>query len=608
MKKISIKNIYAGKPDAKDEINFEGLSEFIRSFIVPNNCDLNSLMNGNYCFISGLKGTGKTALLFYLNNLIMEEDESACSSFIFFKEEFAEIKKDHYEKFTRMEISSISIAPETLVRNSDFEYIWRWLIFKRIIADHKRFSNNIFVEDENWNKFEKLLSKIKGPENIKKSHIPSKVKMAMPFKEADGTSITPEVEVDLRNDNSDVEYSRFVEVIDEAEKVLAKTLRTDIPYNIFIDELEAYYGEPNIFKRDLYLIRDLVFTVKRINTVFTVAGMPNTKIICSIRTEIINAISRFIVTKELNKVTSGFEVPLKWNYENTNSYNHPIMQILLRRISMSEEENGEKISEEKIVKQWFPENIHGIVPASYILNNSWQKPRDIVRLIICAQNSIASMNHSFSQSVFNSMNRQYSIDSLTEIKEEMRALYTSEEIDEIINIFTGYRTIFSVKKLQKRIDKYFPESIMKKKFVLVMNDLFRLGFIGNCIPKQKMYHWHHKGEDRLIISDDWLIMIHQGLQSALSVAKRLDYTSSRKEAPEIGDIVIFEVDEIAKSFVNGNINHYGRLLPAYIHISQIADEYIKDINDYISEERFNTKLIGYHKQRKCWELSIMQLE
>lgn len=58
---------------------------------------------------------------------------------------------------------------------------------------------------------------------------------------------------------------------------------------IFIDELEAYYGNRQIFERDLALIRDLIFTVKRFNTIFAKSHAGKTKIICSVRSEIINA-------------------------------------------------------------------------------------------------------------------------------------------------------------------------------------------------------------------------------------------------------------------------------------------------------------------------------
>ena len=87
---ISIKDIYIGKPDAKDEINFDGIEGFVNSYVMPDSFDVNSLINGTPCFITGYKGIGKTALLFYLEYLIKLEDRDSCCSFVFFKEEFTE--------------------------------------------------------------------------------------------------------------------------------------------------------------------------------------------------------------------------------------------------------------------------------------------------------------------------------------------------------------------------------------------------------------------------------------------------------------------------------------------------------------------------------------
>ena len=36
MSEIKIRDLYTGKPDAKDEINFEGLEEFIKTFVVAD--------------------------------------------------------------------------------------------------------------------------------------------------------------------------------------------------------------------------------------------------------------------------------------------------------------------------------------------------------------------------------------------------------------------------------------------------------------------------------------------------------------------------------------------------------------------------------------------
>ena len=309
--------------------------------------------------------------------------------------------------------------------------------------------------------------------------------MAIPYLDPGTQSlITPEVEVDLQNNTND-NYRTFISIIDQAEQIMSNLTRTDVPYYIFIDELEAYYGEPSVFNRDLCMIRDLIFTVKRFNSIFSIAMMGNTKIICSIRSEILTAITRFVVTKELNKVTAGFSVPLIWNYSNTSSYMHPITQIILKRISVCE--GNQDFNYKKTYDKWFPELIHGIEPANYILNNSWCKPRDIVRLLSCAQNSIQNNNHAFTQSVFNSIVRTYSEESLLEIKEELRALYDSNQIDVIITCFMGYKTTFSVGQLKQRIKQYFPGIILETQFSQVIDDLYRLGFLGNFLPLSKTY-------------------------------------------------------------------------------------------------------------------------
>lgn len=601
--RTTIKDLYAGRPDAKDEINYDGLEEFIKTFVVPSNFDIERLVDKNDCFITGYKGTGKTALLFYLDDYIRNKDSSACSSFIFFKEEFTDAKKTELEYMSHRILSSISINDTTMVSISDFEYIWRWLFFKRIISDNDDFNGGLFVDDKNWNNFCKLMSRIKAPSNIRKTIIPPKIKLSMPCKDSmSQVEINPEIEVDFQNNKSDTAYNQFIATIDEAEQMFANVERTDVPYYIFVDELEAYYGSLDIFKRDLCLIRDLIFTVKRINGLFKGIS-DNTKIICSVRTEIIKSISRFIVTKEMNKVISGFEVPLIWDYNNTTSFYHPIMQILLKRIAICET-NIDKMDLKEIYNKWFPEQIHMIEPSNYILNNSWFKPRDIVRLITSAQNSIESNSECFSQAVFNACQKKYSLDSLAEICEEMRALYTSEDIDVIISCFTGFRTIFSISQLKERIDSLYSNTILSKKFSEVIEDLYRLGFLGNYLPASQTYRWQHKGDDHVILSDEWRLMIHHALQSALSVGRKQDFGLNYNTPPQIGDVVEVTVYNISDSFAFVNFNKGKKKYNGVIHISQFSDSFIKKITDYVDyNDVFLATIVAYDSNHQNWRLS-----
>lgn len=607
MKNIKIRDIYAGKPDAKDEIYFEGLDEFIKTFVVAEHFNIDSLLSGNNCFVTGFKGTGKTALLFYLDSELTQKDEATCSSFIFFKEEFTDARRKELEGIAKRILSSITIEQNALVENNEFEYIWRWLFFKRIVADNDEYSRNLFVNDENWQAFEKVIGTIKAPSNQHKFVVPTKIKMLVPYVDpGTQTTISPEVEVDLQNPTND-NYRKFIEVIDQAEQLFASLTRTDIPYYIFVDELEAYYGDVSVFKRDLCLIRDLLFTVKRLNAVFYSADMSSTKIICSVRSEILTAISRFVVTKELNKITSGFSLPLIWNYSNTSSYMHPIIQILLKRIAVCEE--NDVMDYKEIYERWFPEKIHGIEPANYILNNGWCKPRDIVRLLVSAQNSVFNNNGAFNQAVFTSIVKTYSEESLMEIKEELRALYDSEQIDIIISCFMGYKTSFSISQLKERIKAYFPNTILDTHFIQVVDDLYRLGFLGNLLPISKNFRWQHKGDGRVILSDEWRLVVHYALHGALSLGGKQDYGLNRGELPQIGDVAQATVIKILHSFVLVEFKHYGEIYSGSIHISEFAKlgfGYIRNLRSIVEVgHEYKVAVREYSDKHQNWSLQLI---
>lgn len=514
---VRIKDIYAGKPDAKDEIDTEGEKSFLETYIEPISFDINSIVHGTNFFISGFKGTGKTALLYYLDDYIKREDYISFTSFVFFKDGIPNITKQEMEVASKRMTSFVSIGKDVVIDGNEFEVLWRWLLYQRIWEDNIDCNNGLFLEDDQWDKFDKTIKRIPPPIKRKLS-IPNKLKFAVPVKVGE-MSVSPEAEIDFTSADvmASAAYRQLLAIIETLDEIFPTLQRTDTPYYIFVDELEAYYGNEKIFKRDLYLIRDLIFTVKKLNTIFLKNNIGQTKIICSIRKEIINAINRFIVSKELNKVTSGFDVPMVWNYTNTNSFNHPILRMLVKRIQLAEALDGAQYKEEEIVQKWFPEKIDGSDPANYILNYGWNKPRDIVRLIKCAKSGLCNEYSVFNQAVFDVLRKEYSRESLDEIREEMLALYSEKQTADIIMCLTGFRSIFTLDELNKRIEKYYKGTILETDILHVLQDLYRLGFIGNISKSRKSYRWQHKGDDLLILSEDWDIMIHRALQSALSI-------------------------------------------------------------------------------------------
>lgn len=301
-------------------------------------------------------------------------------------------------------------------------------------------------------------------------------------------------------------------------------------------------------------------------------------------------------------------MPLNWNYSNDNSYAHPIIQIILKRIAVCAEVDRE--SDLDIYRTWFPEKIHEIEPASYILNNSWFKPRDMIRLLISAQNGMFNESKAFTNAVFDSISKSYSEDSLQEIKEELRALYTSEQIDSIINCLTGFKTIFSISDLKNRIFEFYQGTIWETKFIQVLNDLYRLGVIGNYLPISKTYHWQHRGDQNLIMSDEWRICIHLALYRALSLNARIDYGQNRGKKPQCGDVSHNAiVDKMNKSFLKVKFQFYGREYLGQIHISEVGrvkDKYIESLEkEYKIGDEIDVQVVSYNNDYKIWNLTIV---
>ena len=131
---ITLRDIYLGKPDAADEIIVDGVDSFLNSYIMPNNFDANKMMNNTQCFITGYKGTGKTALLYYLDNFFHKENNSTVTMFIRFKQDYNEVKRIKMASQAKRIISVINIATNINTEdqdNQDYEYIWTWELLKK---------------------------------------------------------------------------------------------------------------------------------------------------------------------------------------------------------------------------------------------------------------------------------------------------------------------------------------------------------------------------------------------------------------------------------------------------------------------------------------------
>ena len=218
----------------------------------------------------------------------------------------------------------------------------------------------------------------------------------------------------------------------------------------------------------------------------------------------------------------------------------------------------------------------------------------------------------FSQAVFNSLSKAYSEESLSEIKEELRALYDPAEIETIINCFMGYKTAFSVSQLKKRISTYYAGTVIDTHFNQVIEDLYRLGFLGNFMPISKIYRWQHKGDERVILANEWRLFVHYALHGALSLGARLNFGLTRGEQPETGDVVNAVVQTVIRSFALVEFTHNGESYLGQIHISEFTKlgyGYIRNLSEIVHiDDEYRTALLDYHEKYERWNLQIIPQE
>ena len=92
MNTMYLKDIFVGNTDAKNELlrgDKKEIESFKSGFLMPDNVEIDHFISGRKFYVTGLKGTGKTALLRYLG-ICVQEKLKAETDFILFKSDIRE--------------------------------------------------------------------------------------------------------------------------------------------------------------------------------------------------------------------------------------------------------------------------------------------------------------------------------------------------------------------------------------------------------------------------------------------------------------------------------------------------------------------------------------
>jgi len=508
---LKLKDIYLGSIDAKNELLANSPDErarFAASFVVPPNLTIEEFVQREKYYVLGLKGTGKTALLRYIS-IRLEEVEKAYSSFVLFK---SEIDEDTRIEFGRTARLLFAAANSESFEGADFEAIWRWFIYRKIVEATTINESSPFQQTSRWEEFKALVraeAMTNRPTGLMRL-VPKLTRGQIEL------SKDPKLSLDLEWDSKGHARMKFVDLVRKADAVFADLQPSSARLNLFFDELELSYSADSQYDRDVRLLRDLIVSIEKINGVCKAKGF-ELCLYAAIRSEVLSAVGS--LGKEINKPLADFGTEILWNRPGHDASRQPLIYIIEQRLSSARGEHHMKpLKSQELWSAYFPAEVEKMAPQRYMLHQTWYRPRDIVRLLRSAQEQFPTES-SFTAHVFLNIRKKYSTACWVEVTEELKTRYSSVGIDGIKKLLYGIRPPVAEKFLADRMTALRKvhsevEHLAKKVSApALIADLYRIGVLGNSARGQM--RWSFRGDDEVLPEQS--LVIHNALRSYLSI-------------------------------------------------------------------------------------------
>ncbi len=519
--RIPLRDIYFGAIDATDELDHvsqERVDLFYDTYYLPDGLEPNSYLNGEKFFVYGLKGTGKTSFLRYLEQMVIRENLSVVKPELFrFSSQFPkEIYRDVSEAFLDgREISAEDRA--TIYRDLDYEDVWKHIILKRISEISNSHPGVIFEDNDEHKQFFQFLNSISSGEKRKKllKFLPNITAGKVVL------SINPSVELDLDFDDKEkreISFHRYSAISVDLFKKL--TPIPENPFYLLFDEIDPRTGSGVLFELDCILIRDLATAIKSLNACHAYDSK-STFLLAAIRSEILDRVKH--LGKEVHKRIEQFGYSMNWGETGAVDIRHPLIKMICTKIAHSEKRRGILTAEignveEYIWPRYFRKSKFYQLEPKYIMDISWHRPRDFIRMFeFCKQ--VDGGAQEISESLLSRVQKRYSKSSWSEISHHLTLTIDPFSIEGLEQVLTSIGKEFDVSDFEERIltKAYDHENVARlsriHKPADVLLNLYRSGAVGTRNKTRVRYVFRGDGEPDF----DGVFCMHKGLHRHFSI-------------------------------------------------------------------------------------------
>lgn len=514
---MNISDLQLGKIDGKAEFSDAKARKisFFDAFLVPDNVKFTDFDDGETYFIQGFRGTGKTSLLRYY--LHRNQPDKKFRKLVLFKSSIDEDYRVSLSKEAGYDWVSTDSAKMEI--SQDFKTIWKWFLLHKIgemIVDNE----DIVANKDAATVFLEYLGLSARTSVEKILGVFPKLKSANVKLRGAIAGVEAELSADVISKKDDEIIVSLRALVNGAQKLLHK-LSFQKRLVIAFDELEAFYTDDAAYKRDLSMVRDLLFVVDSVNQECLSEGT-ELFVIAAVRSEVLFAMKAR--GQEIERTVHDHGVTLSWHHSN-RSINHPLLEMIRRKLRAS---GIESAADQDVLMKFFPRSVSGMDLDKYLLNSSFFKPRDIVWRLSIIQAAFPTETF-FHETLFQQTEAEYSQRLWSEIEYELSANHSAEDISVIKRLLSGFRRYFHfdffIEHVRSQI-KYTPAANKfhdSKEASNLLHDLYRLGAIGNDFPvdsrgKNRAVRWIFRNESDLLL--DKQMVVNAAICRALSIKAR----------------------------------------------------------------------------------------
>lgn len=473
---MKISEMFLGQTDANNEMQTLTENGFLRLFEDIPGCSIDKLLDGSAAFVCGDKGTGKTMLLRFAE--LQAKQAASPTRFIRYKRDIGE--RDHtLLNQTAASNGDIEACDDGIQKtNVNLVLAWKLYLIKNIVDLIRESAENIVERNDAWNDLCALIDDIYLGGNNKpiRTILPKITKGQIRIK-----TTHAELILDCEPSNSEdrrVHFSDAAETVVDCYRELIADNDCNCPIYIFIDEIELHYSKRKEYERELKMVGCLVSAVDSLNSIAREKGL-QAHIVLALRNEVHRATVN--LGAEINKPIEDFGMQLNWRTK-TSEESQPLLHIVETRIRHNYEERGLAISD--VWSSLFPDEIDGADIKSYLIRQTWYKPRDIIRYLNALKARCGEETR-FPRQAFFDVRKEYSAQAWKEIEEELTAIYKRDQIEAMRKVLNGIRCPFSLADLRKKVEGEISHYQDVEKLSQEFRDaeliaiLFHAGIIGN---------------------------------------------------------------------------------------------------------------------------------